>query len=183
MAGNLCAPSRSCSIWESRLWWSRCSRRSTLPFGRTLSSWPRRERRTLRKVFRCKSYAVSQWKKSTKKSSQNNHISQGALTAVSELERGHQDVVDSIQCVAYTLGAGGISESQAKSKLERALLRISKPVSWLSLQYPSTWIAGLNIRMWLILIIVRAQVATKAKLFFINNHHLITWLKSWGNEL
>ena len=72
------------------------------------------------------------------KSSQNNHISQGALTAVSELERGHQDVVDSIQCVAYTLGAGGISESQAKSKLERALLRISKPVSWLSLQYPST---------------------------------------------
>ena len=75
---------------------------------------------------------------STKKRSQNNHISQGALTAVSELERGHQDVVDSIQCVAYTLGAGGISESQAKSKLERALLRISKPVSWLSLQYPST---------------------------------------------
>jgi len=53
---------------------------------------------------------------------------QGALTAVSELERGHQDVVDSIQCVAYTLGAGGISESQPKSKLERALLRISKPV-------------------------------------------------------
>ena len=72
-------------------------------------------------------------KKSTKKNSQNNHISQGALTAVSEVERGHQDVVDSIQCVAYTLGAGGISESQAKSKLERALKRISKPVSLLGL--------------------------------------------------
>ena len=29
---------------------------------------------------------------------------QGALTAVAELERGQQDLVNSIQCLAYTLG-------------------------------------------------------------------------------
>ena len=88
--------------------------------------------------FQVQKFSCPTMKKIHQKSSHNKHISQGALTAVSELERGHQDVVDSIQCVAYTLGAGGISESQAKNKLERALLRISKPVSWLSLQYPST---------------------------------------------
>ena len=31
-------------------------------------------------------------------------LHQGALTAVAELERGQQDLVDSIQCLAYTLG-------------------------------------------------------------------------------
>ena len=95
-------------------------------------------REDTKQSFQVQKFCCRAMKKSTNKSFQNKHISQGALTAVSELERGHQDVVDSIQCVAYTLGAGGISESQAKSKLERALLRISKPVSWLSLEYTST---------------------------------------------
>ena len=95
-------------------------------------------REDTKQSFQVQKFCCPTMKTSANKSSQNKHISQGALTAVSELERGHQDVVDSIQCVAYTLGAGGISESQAKSKLERALLRISKPVSWLSSEYTST---------------------------------------------
>ena len=95
-------------------------------------------REDTKQSFQVQKFCCPTMKTSANKSSQNKHISQGALTAVSELERGHQDVVDSIQCVAYTLGGGGISESQAKSKLERALLRISKPVSWLSLEYTST---------------------------------------------
>ena len=47
---------------------------------------------------------------------------------MAELERGHQDVVASIQCLAYTIGPSGISEEQARSRLETALLGIARPV-------------------------------------------------------
>ena len=44
------------------------------------------------------------------------------------MERGHQDVVAAVQCVAYTLGQGGLTEHQARTKLEAAVARIKQPV-------------------------------------------------------
>ena len=52
---------------------------------------------------------------------------QGALAAVAEVERGHQDIVDSVQCLAYSLGEGGIAEAEARGRLEEAVARIREP--------------------------------------------------------
>ena len=44
------------------------------------------------------------------------------------MERSHQDIVESVQCLAYTLGEGGITEAEARYRLDEAVARISEPV-------------------------------------------------------
>ena len=56
-------------------------------------------------------------------------LMKGALAAISDIEGGHQDIVESVQCLQYDLDSGDSqSVKSARSMLHRAFLNISNPV-------------------------------------------------------
>ena len=62
---------------------------------------------------------------------------QGALKAARSREQGRNDKVANIQSLGYTLGGPhGITNEEARRKVERAVLKIKDPVRNAALQHP-----------------------------------------------